>query len=586
MFFKKLRNVFVYKEPKASDQVFELLEKDDENADQQMPKPDIVEISKKYNMDKGSDGEQKKYKATPTKIGEKKADDAQQQQGKPATNLKINLEYMKQRFNLPANQDVIIREFDIGGDTGAFLMFLEGMVDNNIINQFIIPQLMDRDNLTKLKESNFSEQAMKNAISINLIIKADDFNLITNHILNGMTALFIDGIKDCYLIESKGFKKRNIDSPRTETVIRGSQEAFTEDMKTNLTLLRRCIKNENLIVEIVQVSKTNRDLCAILYLKGIVNPDLVSEVKRRINSIDIDMILGTCMLVQLIEDNPYMLLPQVIETERPDRAASFLMEGKVLMISEGTPFVAAVPITLFHLLHTSEDSFLRWQYGTFLRLIRYLGGLIALLLPGLYMALTLYHHEMIPTQLLLSIIKTREHVPFPAIIEILMLEFSFELIREGGIRVPGVIGNTLGIVGALILGQAAVAAGLVSPILIIIVAVTGIGSFVIPNYSLSLGIRIARLIVLLFGTIAGFYGISLAIVGLFLVMANMKSFGVPFLAPIGPKTVTNPDIIIRFPLFLQKIRPDYMNTLNRSKQGEVTRGWKKGKGGNKNDKGR
>lgn len=584
MFFKELKDIFIYKEPKASDQVFELLEKDDEDADQQMPKPDIVEISKKYNINKESCAEQKKYKATPTKIGEKKTiDDTQQRQGKPSAQLQINLEYMKQRFNLPANQDVIIREFDIDGDTGAFLMFLDGMVDNNIINQFIIPQLVDKDNLTKLREGNFSEQTMKNVISVNLIIKADDLNLITNQILNGMTALFIDGVTDCYLIESKGFEKRNIEAPRTETVIRGSQEAFTEDMKTNLTLLRRCIKNENLIVEIVQVSKTNRDLCAIVYLKGIVNPNLVSEVKRRVNSIDIDMILGTCMLVQLIEDNPYMLLPQVIETERPDRAASFLIEGKVLLITEGTPFVAAVPITLFHLLHTSEDSFLRWQYGTFLRFIRYLGGLIALLLPGLYMALTLYHHEMIPTQLLLTIIKTREQVPFPVLLEILMLEFSFELIREGGIRVPGVIGNTLGIVGALILGQAVVAAGLVSPILIIIVAVTGIGSFVIPNYSLSLGVRIARFIILLFGAIAGFYGVSLAIVGLLLAMANMKSFGVPFLSPIGPKTVANPDIIIRFPLFFQKIRPDYMNTINRRKQGKTVRGWKKGKGGSEND---
>jgi spore germination protein KA len=584
MQFSILKNMFIYKEPGNSNQVFELLEKSDEEADLQIPKPDIVEISRKYSSNKGSVEEQKKYKTTPTKIGEKKADDGmQQQQGEPSTQLEINLEYIKQRFNLPANQDVIIREFDIGGDTSAFLLFLEGMVDNNIVNQFIIPQINCKDNFEILKRDNFSEQSIKNVISINKIIKSVDLDVITKHVLNGMTALFIDGVKDCYLIESKGFEKRGVEAPQTESVIRGSQEAFTEDMRTNLTLLRRGIKNENLIVEITEISKVNGDLCAIVYLKGIANPKLINEVKRRVNSIDIDMILGSGMLMQLIEDNPFMLFPQAIETERPDRAVSFLIEGKVLMITEGTPFVLSVPITLFHLLHTAEDSLLRWQYGTFLRFIRYLGVLIALLLPGLYIALTLYHHEMIPTQLLLSIIKTREQVPFPVLLEILMLEFSFELIREGGIRVPGVIGNTLGIVGALILGQAAVAAGLVSPILIIIVAVTGIGSFVIPNYSLSLGVRIARFIMLLFGAIAGFYGVSLAIVGLFLAMASMKSFGVPFLSPLGPKTVTNPDIIIRFPLYLQKMRPDYMNTLNQSRQGKVTRGWKKGKGGRKDD---
>ena len=321
MQFSILKNMFIYKEPGNSNQVFELLEKSDEEADLQIPKPDIVEISRKYSSNKGSVEEQKKYKTTPTKIGEKKADDGmQQQQGEPSTQLEINLEYIKQRFNLPANQDVIIREFDIGGDTSAFLLFLEGMVDNNIVNQFIIPQINCKDNFEILKRDNFSEQSIKNVISINKIIKSVDLDVITKHVLNGMTALFIDGVKDCYLIESKGFEKRGVEAPQTESVIRGSQEAFTEDMRTNLTLLRRGIKNENLIVEITEISKVNGDLCAIVYLKGIANPKLINEVKRRVNSIDIDMILGSGMLMQLIEDNPFMLFPQAIETERPDRA--------------------------------------------------------------------------------------------------------------------------------------------------------------------------------------------------------------------------------------------------------------------------
>ena len=579
--FQNMKDLFKYKKPGV--EPFELLEKDTEGVDQQTQKPDIVEINKQYN-DKQKNGESpKKLRATPIKVGEQKTAD-KQEQGKLSPHLQVNLEYIRQRFNLPTNQDVIIREFIIGNGDSAFIIFIDGMIDNSIINQFVIPQLIDSHNYTDFKEGNFADYLIKNVLSINQITKTNCLENITMDILFGMTALFIDGVSECILIESKGFEKRNIDKPQTESAIRGSQEAFTEDMKTNVSLLRRGIKNENLIVETLKVSKTNNDVCSIVYLKGIANLDLINEVKRRINNIDIDLILGAGMLLQLIEDNSYMLFPQIMDTERPDRAVSFLIEGKVLIIVQGTPFVLAVPITLFHLLHTSEDSLLRWQYGTFLRLIRYLGVLIALMLPGLYIALTLYHHEMIPTQLLLSIIKTREQVPFPVVIEIIMLEISFELIREGGIRVPGVIGNTLGIVGALILGQAAVAAGLVSPILIIIVAVTGIGSFVVPNYSLSLAVRITRFIILLFGAIAGFYGVSLAIVGLILAMSNMKSFGVPFLSPVGPKTATNPDIIIKYPIWMQKFRPDYFNTPDKSRQGKTARAWKKGR--DDNDKGR
>ncbi|NLN48562.1 MAG: spore germination protein [Clostridiales bacterium] len=584
MIIKGVKNLFIYKEPDK--QPFELLEKDEEGVNQQTPIPDIEEISNQYNKDNKSGGDQKKYKRTPVKVGEIKTTADSQEKGVLSDQLLVNLEYMKQRFNLPLNQDVVIREFNMGNSGNAFLMFIDGMIDNSIINQFVIPQLSDTKNFTNYKDGNFVDYIIRNVISVNQVTKSNNLDDITVDVLRGMTALFVDGEKECILIGSIGFEKRSIDKPLTESIIQGSQEAFTEDLKTNLSLLRRSVKNENFIIEMTQVSKTNRASCAIAYLKGIANPRLLDEVKRRVNSIDTDLILGGGMLEQLIEDSTFMLFPQIMQTERPDRAASFLLEGKVLLITEGTPFVMAVPITLFHLLHSSEDSLLRWEYGTFLRLIRLIGVLTALFLPGLYIALTQYHHEMIPTQLLLSIVKSRLSVPFPVFIEILMLEISFELIREGGIRVPGVIGNTLGIVGALILGQAAVAAGFVSPALIIIVAVTGISSFVIPTYSLSLSIRILRFIVLIFGAVAGFYGVSLAIIGLALVATNMKSFGVPFLSPIAPKAVTGHDVIIRYPTWEQEKRPDATNALNQSRQGPQARGWKKSKGGDNNDKGR
>jgi spore germination protein KA len=269
-----------------------------------------------------------------------------------------------------------------------------------------------------------------------------------------------------------------------------------------------------------------------------------------------------------------MIFPQVISTERPDRVGSFLMDGKAVLICEGTPFALAMPTTFFDLYHTSEESNVRWQYGTFMRLVRIIGILLAALLPGMYTGLILFHQEMIPTSLLSSIIVSRAAVPFPTIIELLLMEFSFELIREGGIRVPGVSGNTLGIIGALILGQAAVQAGLVSPILIIIVAVSGLGSFAIPNYSLSLGVRIIRFILIIFGFLGGFYGISAGITIMFALALSMKSFGVPFFTPYAPSTNRNKDLILRSPIYNQKERPDFLNTENDMQMGNEPRGWK------------
>ncbi|HBR03675.1 MAG TPA: spore germination protein, partial [Ruminiclostridium sp.] len=348
--------------------------------------------------------------------------------------------------------------------------------------------------------------------------------------------------------------------------------------------IRRIIKNEDLLTEFHFVSKTNNFLCAMMYIEGIANPRIVEEVKRRIKNLDIDYISGSGMLEQLIEDKPSTLFPQVISTERPDRVGSFLMEGKVALICEGTPFALAMPSTFFDLYHTSEESNLRHHYGTFLRIVRIAGLLIAAFLPGMYTALILYHQEMIPTALLFSIIASRTTVPFPTILEIILMEFSFELIREGGIRVPGVIGNTIGIIGALIMGQAAVSAGLVSPALIIIVALSGLGSFAIPNYSLSLAVRIIRFLFIIFGFLAGFYGISAGFTILMAITLNMKSFGVPFFAPMSPVTRSNSDKILRANIQEQQNRPDYINPVNLKRMADNPRGWSNSsKGGKSSD---
>lgn len=479
--------------------------------------------------------------------------------------LASNKKYIEESFSMPRNQDVVIREFKIARKTKAFLIFVDGMVDKTSINQFILPQLMNPDNFKDSSNRSLIDYIMDNVLSITQLTKASDFDKIKVQILNGLTVLFIDKCSEALIMETRGFEKRNIDRPITEQVVKGSQEGFTENLRTNITLLRRIIKNEKLITEIIPTGSLHKGNCAILYIEGITNPKIVKEVRRRIKKIDTDFIAGNGMLEQLIEDDYLMPFPQVVSTERPDRAASFLAEGQVVIITEGDPFAIAVPVTFYRLFHTSEDSMLRWQYGTFLRLIRFIGVMSALLIPGLYVALVLYHYEMIPTPFLESIVKSREAVPFPTIIELLLMEIAFELIREGGVRIPGVSGQTLGIVGALVLGQVAVQAGLVSPILIVIIALTGLGSFTMPNFSMALAIRILRFFFIFAGGIAGFYGISLAFIVVAALACHMKSFGVPFLAPIAPSAKVNPDNIVRQPIFKQSMRSDPFNTPNRKR---------------------
>ncbi len=501
--------------------------------------------------------------------------------------LEKNIKYMQMLFHLPLNKDIIIRKFNVGRQIPACVVFVDGMIDKDVIVQFTLPQLMDAHPFVDFKGGCPLDYIEKNVLSIHQIERMSKFEGIIPQILSGIVVVMVDGCEECLVMESRGFEKRSVGSPVTETVVHGSQEGFTENLRTNITLVRRIVKNENLITEFHTISKTNNYMTALLYLIDVVNLDLLYEVQRRIDSLKIDYISGNGMLEQLIEDKTMMLFPQVISTERPDRVASFLMEGKVVLICEGTPFALAMPITFFDLYHTSEETNLRWYYGSFLRIIRLIGILLATFLPGMYTALTLFHQEMIPSSLLASIVVSRTAVPFPTIVEILLMEFSFELIREGGIRVPGITGNTLGIIGALILGQAAVEAGLVSPILIIVVAVSGLGSFAIPNYSLSLAIRILRFLLIIFGFIGGFYGLSAGFTIICALALSMKSFGVPFFSPIAPTTRSNKDKVVRAPLSQQKQRTDFLNPQNRKRMASHPRGWGSTvKGGHSGDQGR
>lgn len=543
----------------------------------------------KFTLDEGP-GE-KSYRGGPEKLKETKDTLTKNNEKKEISKkLSENLEYIKSRFSIPDNGDVILREFDIivkDKSIPAFLFFYDGMVDRKVIDDDIMAPLMLLSNLDiKSDEKDIAEYIRKHLLPHNQIKETKEYRQVIDEVNFGGCGIFIEGIDTAFAADVKGWEHRTVGRPNTEILIRGPQEGFTEILRVNTALIRKRMKDEDVIAESVEIGERSKTPCSMMYVKDIANESLVAEVRRRLKSIKIDYLNDSGELEQFIEDNPFMPSPQMVATERPDRVASMLAEGKVAVIVHGSPFALVLPTTYHELTHSPEDSYMRFPYANLMRIIRIFAMLLSLLLPGIYIAITNFHQEMIPTDLLIAIEASREKVPFPSLVEILVMEISFELIREAGIRIPGPIGPTLGIIGGLILGQAAVAANIVSPILIIVVAVTGIGSFAFPNYSMSFAYRLLRFFYIFLGVSAGFLGISTGIFlhGMWVVSA--KSFGVPFMAPFAPKTYGGiSDALLKGPIWVQEKRPDYLNTKDKEKQPEISREWTKPKKGD-DDNGR
>ncbi|MBK1811254.1 spore germination protein [Clostridium sp. YIM B02505] len=489
------------------------------------------------------------------------------------TSIEDNIKLINSKFNAPMNRDIVIRRFTISGKYMAFIAYLEGMTDKQIVNDFILRPLLNIKEFQQKEQQCQLDYILESILETNQARKLSKPKEVVNEILLGNTVLYINGCNFYVTNETKGFPARGVEKPAIEGTVTGAQEAFNESLRVNISLIRKIIKNENLTTEFLSMGERNKNQCAIMYLNGLANPAIVDEVKRRIESIETDYNAGDGMLEQFIEDNPFSIIPTILTTERPDRTASHIAEGRVAIICEGTPFAKVVPINFVSLLHSPEDAFMRFPYGTILRFVRLIGMFIATLLPSIYVAMTNFHQEMIPTDLLIAIVKAKENVPFPTIVEVVLMEFSFELIREAGIRIPGIIGNTLGIIGALILGQAAVQANIVSPVLIIIVAITGLGNFAIPSFSLGLAIRLIRFGFIASGALLGFYGITcfMMLIGIYLV--NIKSFGMPIFAPVLPRTSKSKDYIVRYPVWKQEEMVDSINPLDSTRQPKIARKW-------------
>lgn len=509
----------------------------------------------------------------------------------------VNLEYIKVKFNSLINSDIKIREFDLTARNKvykAFILYIDGMSDSKSINRFILHPLMLKN---RANTNNSSEEIVSSAVANNITVKrVKKFNLVDyiyscliphndlekvqsfeeaiSLVNAGNCALFIDTIDTCFVCDVKGYEKRSINPPINEIVIRGSQEAFVENIRTNTSMLRRLVNNENLIVENSSVGVVSKTDCAICYLKDIANDDLVAEVKYRINNLDIDYIISSGQLEELLKQNSKSSIPELLTTERPDRAASSILDGKVVIILNGTPISLIVPCTFFDLLESIEDHNINYRFANLIKFIRLVACFITVLLPGLYIAITNFHEELIPTELLFSIVSSRQAVPITIELEIILMEIAFELIHEAGIRVPSPISTTMSIVGALVLGDAAVNASIVSPISIIIVAISGLTSFAIPNFSLELHFRLLRFGFIFIGWLFGFLGIAIGIFFYLGLLSSYSSFGVPFLSPYVPLSDVGTNGYFFSPLWRREKRSDFLNTKRANKQAHLSMKWK------------
>ena len=496
-----------------------------------------------------------------------------QNDGLITNDLESNRKIIETLYGLPVNKDVVVREFELGTVPGikAMLVFMDGLVDKEIINH-LLQSLMLFSGVER-PGGRIADFVKENLLPGNQVQEVNSFKDVLKGVNFGDSAFFFEGSDRSLVVETKGIEHRSVDKPNTEQTVRGPQEGFGEILRVNTALIRKHARSGELTTEMFTVGERLPNDVAIMYLRDLANADLVNEVKRRINSIKIDFMMDSGMLEGMIEDSPYNLNPQTIATERPDRVAAYLAEGKVAILVNGSPQVLVVPCTMYAQLHTGEESYLRWQYGTFIRYVRLLAFYISFLLPGIYLSIILFHQEMIPTELLLAIAGNRERVPFPSVVELLLLEFSFELVREAGVRIPGVIGTTIGIVGALILGQASVQANIVSPILVVLVAVTGLSSFAVPNFALAFALRIYRFFYIMLGALLGFFGITIGLFVQILFTTNLQSFGVPYLSPSGPRTRLGYDVVFRLPLFFHETRPDYDNPQDVRRAPRISRGW-------------
>lgn len=474
-------------------------------------------------------------------------------------NLEKNIEALR---TLTGNSnDIVIRQFSAGGRAAA-VIYTDGLSDSDIIEGSIIKMLMYG---TQTKEIRTAQDIAEQLIVASEVKRAETLEEIAAGFLSADAALLCDGFQTGFIINAKGFEKRSVDTPQTDSVIRGAREAFIENMRTNTALIRRRIKSPTLTAEGMKAGRKTKSDITLMYLRDVVNPNLPKLIKERISKMDIDGILDSGYIQQFLEDNQKSVFSTVGSTEKPDIAAAKILEGRVAVIVDGSPFVLTAPMYFEESFQSPEDYYIHPVSATLQRIIRYLSFFISILaLPG-YVALTSFHHEMIPMNLLFTMAEANAGTPFPSIVDAFLMIVVFEILKEAGVRLPKPVGQAVSIVGALVIGETAVSAGLIGAPMVIAVAITAVTAFATPN--LTNAIVVIRYILLFLAAFMGGFGITLGLLALFVHLSSLKSFGTPFLAPFVPVRLGDlKDSVWRVPLRLMLTRPEKLSKTNPVRQ--------------------
>ncbi|MFO7153648.1 MAG: spore germination protein [Caldicoprobacter oshimai] len=464
---------------------------------------------------------------------------------------------------LKDSSDVVFREFSLGTQSiPCALVYVDGLVNTAIINEQILKPMMYQIALLEtslnrtIQPDKIFEVVKLHALAIGEVKEVKTLDDAFLRVLSGEVAVMVEGFDKILIANARGWPQRGIQEPPSEIVIRGPREGFTETLRVNTALLRRRIKDPNLVIKTVQVGRRGKTDVAYAYIKGIANQELVEEVERRLSQIDVDIFMDSSQLEHYIQDSYLTSFPQIEVTERPDKTVASLVEGRVAILMDNSPYALIVPATFYQFFQSAEDYYERWVLSSVIRLLRWSGAILASLTPALYVAIVSFHPGFIPTNLAISIAATRATVPFPAFVEALLMEITFELLREAGARLPRAIGQTIGIVGGLIIGDAAVRAGITSPIMVIVVAITAIASFLIPSYSAAMAIRLLRFPFIILAALLGIYGVILGFIILNVHLVTIKSFGVSYMTPQAPMRHQDwKDFLIRMSSQIMMRRP-------------------------------
>ena len=484
--------------------------------------------------------------------------------------LKVRLQFISER--LGESSDIVVREFMSSNNKVHFaILYIDGLTNKKLIHDHIMRPIQS-DNVVsiyaeRLTTQNAMQLIKEHISSTSELTEVPNLTQAIKKVLSGDTAMMIDGIEPILVFGSREWKMRAVAEPETESAVRGPREGFTETLRVNTSLLRRRIRSENLRLETMKAGRRTGTDIVLAYINDIANQSTLEEVRQRIAAIDTDSILESGYIEEFIEDVPFSIFPQIEHTERVDKAAAAILDGRILIMVDNTPHQLIVPTSFFQFMQASEDYYERPYVAVAQRILRLIVLNIALMLPAIYVAIVTFHQEMLPTPLLLSIAAAREGIPFPAAAEALLMESMFEVLREAGVRLPKTVGQAVSIVGGLVIGDAAIRAGLVSPSMVIVVATTAISTFAIPAFNASITLRLLRFPLIILGAVMGLYGVIFGLLVILIHLSGLQSFGVPYLSPLVHGTADDMlKVLVRPPWWLTGQRPRQLKLQDKKRQ--------------------